>query len=143
MTAMIRDAKLKDLETINNILGFNGQIDDVKEENIKDFIVAEVDGKVVGCGQCKEYDDNFEISKISVLPQSQGKGIGMEIVMTLLGRAGSKKCWLLSVNSHDFWELFDFKGVSEEDEPLKMTEHCLNCSKRKSCDRLVMFREAE
>ena len=143
MTAVIRDAKIKDLELINNILRINGQIDDVKEHNIKDFIVAEMDGKVVGCGQCKEHDDSFEVSKISVLPQTQGKGIGMEIVMTLLGRASGKKCWLLSVNSHDFWELFDFKGVSEEDEPFKMQEQCNNCSKRSRCDRLVMFREAE
>jgi amino-acid N-acetyltransferase len=143
MTAVIRDAKVKDLETINSILRINGQIDDVKESNVKDFIVAEVDGAVVGCGQCREHDDSFEISKISVLPQNQSKGIGMEIVMTLLGRTSGKKCWLLSVNSHDFWELFDFKGVSEEDEPLKVQEQCNNCSKRSRCDRMVMVRDGD
>lgn len=143
MTAIIRDAKIKDLEIINNILGINGQINDIKEVNIKYFIVAEVDGRVVGCGQCKENDDSFVVSKISVLPQNQGKGIGMEIVMTLLGRASGKKCWLLSVNSHAFWELFDFKGVSEADEPFNMQEQCIECSKRSRCDRLVMVRDSE
>jgi amino-acid N-acetyltransferase len=143
MTAVIRDAKIKDLDMINNILGINGQIDDVQENNIKDFIVAEVDGNVVGCGQCKDHGDSFEISKISVLPESQGKGIGMEIVMTLLGRTGGKKCWLLSVNSHDFWELFDFKGVSEDEEPYTVQEQCNNCSKRSKCERMVMIRDVE
>jgi amino-acid N-acetyltransferase len=142
MTEIVRDAKLKDLDQINNILVTNGQIDDIKENEISDFIVAEIDGKVVGCGMCKESSDSYEIAKISVLPPNQGVGIGMEIVMTLLGRSSGKRCWLLSVDSHNFWELFDFKKISEEDEPRKVREQCANCGKRPTCNRVVMCREA-
>jgi N-acetylglutamate synthase-like GNAT family acetyltransferase len=143
MGAILRDARTSDLESINSILETNGQIADVEEVEIKDVIVAEVDGKVVGCGMCREEGNAFEISKISVLPANQGKGIGMEMVMTLLGRTSGAKCWLLSVNSHDFWELFDFKKVSEEEEPTKFREQCAGCTKKTTCDRVVMFREAE
>ncbi len=143
MGAVIRDAKNSDLETINKILQLNGQIADVEESDIKDVVVADVNGKVVGCGMCKKQQDGFEISKISVLPESQGKGIGMEIVMTLLGRTSGEKCWLLSVNSHDFWELFDFKKIPEDKEPSKFREQCSGCSKKISCDRMVMFRDSD
>ncbi|NIR95174.1 MAG: GNAT family N-acetyltransferase, partial [Gammaproteobacteria bacterium] len=102
MGAIIRDAKNTDLETINHILETNGQIADVDDGDLPDLVVAEVNGKVVGCGMCKKQSDGFEISKISVHPGCQGKGIGMEMVMTLLGRTSGEKCWLLSVNSHDF-----------------------------------------
>jgi amino-acid N-acetyltransferase len=142
MTEIIRDAKVKDIEQINHILETNGQINDIKEDEINDFIVAEIDGKVVGCGKCSENPDSFEIAKISVLPPNQGKGIGMEIVMTLLGRSSGKRCWLLSVDSHNFWELFDFRKIPEEDEPRKVKEQCANCGKRSTCNRVVMCREA-
>lgn len=142
MTSVIRDARVKDLENINRILETNGQINDIVEEEIPDFIVGEIDGEVVGCGMCREHAESFEISKISVLPANQGKGMGMEIVMTLLGRSTGKRCWLLSVDSHNFWELFDFRKIPKEDEPRKVKEQCDNCGKRPSCNRVVMCREA-
>jgi N-acetylglutamate synthase-like GNAT family acetyltransferase len=143
MGAIIRDAKNSDLNAINMILETNGQIADVELDEIKDVVVAEVNGLVVGCGMCKKQPEGFEISKISVLPESQSKGIGMEMVMTLLGRTSGEKCWLLSVNSHDFWELFDFEKITEDEEPSKFREQCAGCSKKASCDRVVMFRDSE
>lgn len=142
MTSVIRDARVTDLDNINRILETNGQINDIVEEEISDFIVGEIDGEVVGCGMCKEHAESFEISKISVLPANQGKGMGMEIVMTLLGRSTGKRCWLLSVDSHSFWELFDFRKIPKEDEPRRVKEQCDKCGKRSSCNRVVMCREA-
>jgi N-acetylglutamate synthase-like GNAT family acetyltransferase len=141
MTGIIRNAKASDLEAVNNILRTNGQIDDITLDDVKGLIVAEVDGKVVGSGLLREHSDSFEVCKISVLPADQKKGIGMQIVMTLLGRAKGKRCWLLSVDSHDFWELFDFRIIPEIDEPGRVREQCSSCGKKPSCNRVVMCRD--
>ncbi|UCE36507.1 MAG: GNAT family N-acetyltransferase [Thermoplasmata archaeon] len=139
--AIIRDAKKRDLEQINNILEINGQIADVRKEDIKGFVVVEENRSVVGCGMLKEYKDSVEISKVSVLPNHQGKGYGMEIVLTLVGRVRGRPCWLLSVHSHSFWELFDFHVVPKEEEPERMKRQCRHCDRRSGCDRVVMFKK--
>jgi amino-acid N-acetyltransferase len=140
--ALIRDAKEEDLEQINAILKTNGQLSDVGEDDIKNFVVAEVDGKVVGCGTIKEYTDSVEITRVSVLPENQGIGVGMEITMTLMGRIKGRKCWLLSVDSHDFWQNFGFYIVPDKEAPSEAQESCVNCGRRNECHRVVMVKEA-
>ncbi|MEE9151281.1 MAG: GNAT family N-acetyltransferase [Thermoplasmata archaeon] len=139
--AIIRDAVKGDLEPVNHILKTNGQINDVVKSDIKDFVVAEVDSKVVGLGMLKDHEDYVEIRKVSVLSEYRKRGIGKKIAHTLLGRAEGKKCSLLSVDSHSFWEQFGFYMVSEKEEPRKIREQCDCCSQRQDCNRVVMFRE--
>lgn len=139
--AIIRDALEGDLEPIKNILEINGQLGDVDNEEIKYFVVAEVDGRIIGCGMLKNYDYAFEIRKVPVLPGYQRGGIGKEIALTLLERAKGRKCWLLSVDSHSFWEQFGFYIMPEEEEPIEAKEYCENCRQRLECNRVVMFRE--
>ena len=139
--AVIRDTLERDLEYINNILRINGQLGNTEEDDFKGFIVAEEEGHVVGCGMLKDHEDYVEIRKVSVLPEYQGRGIGKKIAHTLLGRAEGKKCLLLSVDSHSFWEQFGFYMVSEKEEPREIREQCECCSQRQDCNRVVMFRE--
>ncbi len=140
--AIIRDAVEKDLENINEILGINGQIDDIREEDVRKFIVAVADGKIVGCGMLKEHNDGVELSKVSVTPEFQNQGIGSELARTLIERAKGKECWLLCVDSHDFWGQFGFYVVPEEEEPKEALECCEKCGRRDECNRVVMVREA-
>lgn len=139
--ATIRDALKEDSEYINNILRINGQLVDTEEEDYKGFIVAELEGQVVGCGMLIDHGDEVEIRKVSVLPEYQRRGIGRELSRTLIDRAKGRKCWLLSVDSHGFWEQFGFHVVPEEEEPKEAKEHCQNCRLWQSCNRVVMFRE--
>jgi N-acetylglutamate synthase-like GNAT family acetyltransferase len=139
----IRDAKEKDLDQINLVLEKNDQIGDVKAYDIK-YIVVAVDGaEVVGCGMLKEHKDTVEIRKISVLPKSQGHGIGKEIILRLLSKAQGKSCWLLCVDSTDFWEFFGFYAVTEEDEPAWILAQCEECNRKDVCKRTVMIRDVE
>jgi amino-acid N-acetyltransferase len=139
--ATIRDALKEDSEYINSILRINGQSVDTEEEDYKGFIVAELDGNVVGCGKLINHGDKVEIRKVSVLPEYQRRGIGKEISRALLDRAKGRKCWLLSVDSHGFWEQFGFHILPEEEEPKEAKEYCQNCRLRQDCNRVVMFRE--
>ncbi len=141
--ALVRNAVKGDLENINSILRTNRQIGDINKCDIKEFVVAEVDGKVVGCGMAKEHNDSLEIRKVSNLPEYQGKGIGKEICKVLLDRAKQKRSWLLSVDSHAFWEQFGFHVVSEKEEPKEAEEYCGKCKQRGDCNRVVMFRDRD
>jgi N-acetylglutamate synthase-like GNAT family acetyltransferase len=139
--AIIRDAKPKDIQAIKNILTLNGQIDDVTSEDIRNFVVVEVDKNVVGSGVLRDHGDSVEIAKVSVLSNHQGKGYGMEIVLSLMGRIRGRPCWLLSVHSHSFWELFDFHIVPDEETPEFMRKQCRRCDRNASCDRVIMFKK--
>ena len=139
----IRDAKEKDLDQINLVLEKNDQIGDVKVYDIKDFIVAVDEGEVVGCGMLKPHKDTVEIRKISVMPSHQGQGIGKDIVLRLLNKAEGKSCWLLCVDSTDFWEFFGFYAVTEEDEPGWILAQCEECNRKDVCNRTVMIRDVE
>ncbi len=138
---LVRNAGMGDLECINGILSINNQINDITKDDIKECVVAEVDGKIVGCGMGKEHKDNLELRKVSVLPGHQGQGIGKAISETLLKRAKQRRCWLLSTDSLAFWELFGFHVVSEKEEPKEAEEYCGKCGQRGECNRVVMFRE--
>ena len=139
----IRDAKEKDLDQINLVLEKNKQIGDVKVYDLKNFVVAVDGGEVVGCGMLQEHKNTMELRKISVLPDHQGKGIGKDIVLNLLNKAEEKSCWLLCVDSTDFWEFFGFYAVTEEDEPAWILAQCEECNRRDVCKRTVMVRDVE
>ncbi len=57
-------------------------------ESVQEFVVAELDGAVVGCGAVHVmWEDLAEIRTVAVDPAWQGKGIGHRIVSDLLQRA--------------------------------------------------------
>src|ERR1700751_3980825 len=57
-------------------------------ENVRDFVVLEDDGRIIGCGALHLYGTHLaEIRSISVAPWAQGKGGGRRLVKVLLGEA--------------------------------------------------------
>ena len=139
--AVVRDAVFEDLEAVKRILQTNGQIGDITGKDMQDFVLAEIDGDVVGCGMLKEHENSVEVSKVSVLPGHQGKGIGKAIALTLLSRVKTRKCWLLSVDSHSYWEQFEFHILPENEEPKEAKKYCEKCEQRQECNRVVMVRK--
>lgn len=58
-------------------------------EDVPDFLVAEVDGHVVGCGAMHViWEDLGELRTLAVDPHRTGQGIGAELVAALIRRAG-------------------------------------------------------
>ena len=63
-----------------------------KIENIHHVIVCFIDGKLVGCGAFKKYDEQkAEIKRMFVQPGYRGQGIGLQILKQL-------ELWALEVN---------------------------------------------
>jgi amino-acid N-acetyltransferase len=57
-------------------------------EDVPDFLVAELDGEVVGCGAMHVlWEDLGELRTLAVDPERTGAGIGGLLVEALLGRA--------------------------------------------------------
>ncbi len=77
------------------------------------------------------------------MPDHQGQGIGKDIVLRLLNKAGRRSCWLLCVDATDFWEFFGFYAVTEEEEPAWILAQCEECNRKDDCNRTVMIRDVE
>ena len=71
-------------------------------ENVRDFVVAEEDGQIVGCGALHLYGTHLaEIRSIAVPPQCKGRGIGRALVDALMEESRRHKvtCGLRFRNS--------------------------------------------
>jgi amino-acid N-acetyltransferase len=81
---------------------------------VQEFVVAEVDGEVVGCGALHVlWEDIAEVRTVAVVEQMHGKGVGHLILENVLARAkevGVKKVFCLTFEtkffgSHGFKEI--------------------------------------
>ena len=57
-------------------------------ENVRDFVVLEDDGRIIGCGALHLYGTHLaEIRSITVAPWAQGRGGGSKLVKALMSEA--------------------------------------------------------
>lgn len=89
-------------------------------EAVQEFVVAEVDGRVVGCGALHVmWEDLGEIRTIAVTDDVQGKGVGHAVLEALQARAadlGLTRLFCLTFET-DFFGRHGFEAVAEEIVP--------------------------
>ena len=121
MSVVIRPAKTSDVKKIRAIVDTYAVERQLlsKEtvtlfESVQEFVVAEVDGTVVGCGALHVlWEDIAEVRTVAVVEQMHGKGVGHLILENILARAkevGVKKVFCLTFEtkffgSHGFKEI--------------------------------------
>jgi len=121
MSVVIRPAKTSDVKKIRAIVDTYAVERKLlsKEtvtlfESVQEFVVAEVDGAVVGCGALHVlWEDIAEVRTVAVVKQMHGKGVGHLILENILARAkevGVKKVFCLTFEtkffgSHGFKEI--------------------------------------
>ncbi len=112
-------------------------------ENIRDFFVAEVDGRFVGCGALHiVWTDLAEIRSIAVEPSLQKAGIGRKLIDVMVAEAkalGIPKLFAFTY-VQTFFEKSDFHVVSHGQLPHKVFNDCLHCPKFMACDEIAMER---
>lgn len=115
-------------------------------ENIRDFLVAEDNGRIVGVAALHMmWNDLAEVRTLAVAEGYKRKGIGYKIVSDLMeeGKAlGVKKFFALTYQP----EFFRACGFSEEDKnnmPQKVWMDCINCPKFPNCDEICMTKLAD
>lgn len=97
MSLLIRPARTQDVLTIRDLIDTYSPDRRLLSkhtvtiyEDVQEFVVAELDGQVVGCGALHVmWEDLGEIRTLAVRPEIQGKGIGSEILKALLSHAKS------------------------------------------------------
>ncbi len=111
-------------------------------ENIRDFVVIEHEGQLVGCGALHLYGMHLaEIRSITVTARAKGRGAGRILVDALLAEAKrqSVTCVCLFTRIPDFFGQMGFLTVNKEALPDKMHKDCLKCPRLHACDETAMF----
>jgi len=113
------------------------------ERQIDLFVVAEMDGQVVGCGSlCRLGNDLVEIRSLGLRDEYQGKGIGSLLVNELTAQARRLKIPKIMALTYavDFFLRNGFSIVEKEIFPEKVWTDCVNCSKQHACDEIAVLK---
>jgi amino-acid N-acetyltransferase len=140
---VIRRAKIADVKDIqklvNSFAAKNAMLPRALStiyENIRDFYVADEDGRVVGCCALHvTWGDLAEVKSLAVDENVQGKGCGKLLVETCLQDArdlGIPKVFALTYVP-DFFQKLGFALVDKSTLPHKIWSECINCPKFPDC----------
>jgi amino-acid N-acetyltransferase len=145
-----RKAILPDVERIHAIIRPYAEIGTLLprtvaelSENVRDFVVVEDDGQVVGCGALHLYGMHLaEIRTIAVMPAAKGIGAGRKLVETLLDEAEQHRvtCVCLFTRIPEFFGHMGFVTATRDELPDKIYKDCVHCPNLHACDEVAMVR---
>ncbi|CAM4322542.1 N-acetyltransferase [Paenibacillus phoenicis] len=148
--AVCRQANLADVEPLYNIIeGYARRgimlprSRAVLERQIQDFVVAEVDGEVVGCGSlCKLGEELVEIRSLGIAEGHKGKGLGSMLVEQLVEEARRQAIPKVMALTYEvsFFIKNGFTVVNKEIFPEKVWTDCVNCAKQHCCDEIAVLK---
>jgi amino-acid N-acetyltransferase len=111
-------------------------------ENIRDFVVIEHEGEIVGCGALHLYGMHLaEVRSITITSKAKGKGASRVLIDALLAEAErqSVTCVCLFTRIPEFFGKMGFQVVDKEALPDKMHKDCLKCPRLHACDEIAMY----
>ncbi|MDP9161069.1 MAG: N-acetyltransferase [Acidobacteriota bacterium] len=112
-------------------------------ENVRDFVVLEDRGLIIGCGALHLYGAHLaEIRSITVQPARQGEGGGGLLVKALMqqGEKHRVSCICLFTRTPEFFSTLGFSVAQRDDLPDKIHKDCCVCPRFHSCDEVAMVR---
>ena len=113
-------------------------------ESIRDFLVAEENGKTVGCcGLHIAWENLAEIRSLVVLPAQQKKGVGAKLLQAALKEAkrlALPKVFALT-SQPEFFQKYGFERISRKSLPHKIWGDCLKCPKFPKCDEVALWKK--
>jgi amino-acid N-acetyltransferase len=123
MSPLVRSARTSDVRAIRDLIDTyapGGRLLSKNTvtiyEDVQEFVVAESEGQVVGCGALHVmWEDLGEVRTVAVVPSSTGKGIGGAILGELLERArrlGLAKVFCLTFET-GFFHHYGFEPIDE------------------------------
>ena len=115
-------------------------------ENVREFYVAEDEGKVVGVGGLSVVWANLaEVCALAVEPGQRGKGVGRKITEACIEEARALGIRTIMTLTYEraFFEKLGFSVVDRQKLPLKVWSECIRCPKNQACDEIAMTRVLE
>lgn len=148
---LYRKATFKDVEAMHKLVNdyaekglMLARSRNILYESLRDFILAEEDGEIVGAGALHlTWDELAEIRAMAVAPGRVKSGIGKNIVLQLMEEAkqlGVKRLFTLTYQPGFFAKL-GFREIPKEELPHKVWKECINCAKFPNCDEIAMVCE--
>jgi amino-acid N-acetyltransferase len=147
---LTRDAILADAQPIHDLIAaYSGDGTLLPRrlaeicENIRDFVVAEQAGQIIGCGALHLYGPHLaEVRSIAVYPHHRGSGAGRQVVEALLREAERHQvsCVCLFTRIPDFFSRMGFAVAAREHLPDKVYKDCCSCPRLHCCDEVAMIR---
>ncbi len=154
MKPIIRPARVEDVAVLSEIINdFAEQRKMLHRshaelfERIRDFKVAELDGKVVGVVGLRIMWSNLaEVYGLAVSSEAQGHGVGRRLVLDAVDEAeqlGIRNVFALTYERR-FFEQCGFEVVDRHEKlPLKVWSECVRCPKNQACDEIAVLRVLE
>jgi amino-acid N-acetyltransferase len=110
-------------------------------ESLRHYIVADLDGEVVGCGGLEPYTSEVaEIYGLATAPDNSPRGTGSAIVQALIEKARMEnlsQVFALTL-APAFFQKMGFRTVQHKDLPMKVWKDCIACPKFGNCDEIAM-----
>ncbi len=146
----IRNAKISDAVSIHELVNCYAELDRMLFRSLADiyeklqtFIVADMDGKVVGCCALEIiWADLAEIKSLAVNENHIGQGIGAKMVEAAVKKAsemGVIRVFALTLVPK-FFVKTGFDIVEKESLPMKVWSDCARCSKQQNCDETAVVK---
>ncbi|MCX7781463.1 MAG: N-acetyltransferase [Negativicutes bacterium] len=147
---ILRKATFRDVEPVLNIINqyaekgmMLARSRNTLYETLRDFIVAEDNGQVIGVGALHLiWDALAEVRSLAVTPEATGKGVGRQIVEALIDEAkqlGIETLFTLTYQ-REFFARLGFHEVPKEQLSHKVWKDCINCPKFPNCDEIAMIK---
>src|SRR5262245_935493 len=147
---LVRKAAMRDIHALLKLI--NGYASDgimlprtefEMSENIRDFSVAYLGERLVGCGALHFYTPTSgEVRSLAVDPGVKTRGIGKRIVEALEKEALENDLHAIFAFTYvpDFFRRVGFREVERGELPLKVWKDCLRCPKFQCCDEVAVLK---
>ena len=146
----VRNATISDVKAIHALVSSYAERDQMLfrsvtdiYENLQKFLVAELDGAVVGCCSLEIiWSDLAEIKSLAVDQAQTNKGIGKMLVTASIDKArqlGVAQVFALTLKP-EFFEKLGFNIAPKETLPMKVWSDCAKCPKQDNCDEVAVIK---
>lgn len=112
--AALRPASPTDLERVEKLLVDSALPLDGVKESLKDFMVAEARGDIVGVAGLEVCCDDALLRSVAVRPEWRSKGVGRALVNRVIAEAesrGIRAMYLLTTTAEHYFPSFGFAKV--------------------------------
>jgi len=145
---IVEKAGIEDVEQIRNLIEAYARKNKMLArslsylyENIREYSVVRLDGKVIGCCALHvSWKDLAEVKSLAVQPEYMGRGVGTALLEAAIAEAkayGIPHIFTLTLEP-DFFLKRGFKKIPKKKLPMKIWGECISCPKYPECDEVAL-----